>query len=191
MPWLKDAAELIVSELVTNAVTHAHPPFGHLVSTRLERLGAGIRIEVHDSDDRRPEPREASVEEEAGRGLGLVDALTGGHWGVSYRNGPGKSVWAVCVDGNAGEASGQGQRKRQRPRKLHQEPEALTWAREKCGLTKRALAHLIGISEQLMGEMESGWRSATPANLARISGVLNCPPVFLERKRCDTARPPS
>lgn len=191
MPQLKDSAELVVSELVTNAVTHAHPPYGQLISTRLERLGSGIRIEVHDSDSRRPEPREASAEEESGRGLGLVDALTGGRWGVSDRNGPGKVVWAVCADADAGDAPGRPRHKRHRPRRLRQEPEAVTWAREKSGLTKRALADLVGISEQLMGEMESGWRSATPANLAKIAHVLNCPPVVLERKRCGAARTPS
>lgn len=73
-------------------------------------------------------------------------------------------------------------RKRQRPRALHQEPEAVTWAREKAGLTKRALAGRAGISEQLMGEIESGWRSATPANLRKIADALNCPVVFLERR---------
>lgn len=72
---------------------------------------------------------------------------------------------------------------RTRPSRLHQEPEAVTWAREKAGLTKRALADLVGISEQLMGEIESGWRSATPANLAKIATALNCPVVMLERKR--------
>lgn len=74
-------------------------------------------------------------------------------------------------------------RQRTRPRRLHQEPEAVTWAREKSGLTKRALADLIGISEQLMGEIESGWRSATPANLIKIAEALNCPIVAVERKR--------
>jgi transcriptional regulator with XRE-family HTH domain len=68
---------------------------------------------------------------------------------------------------------------------LHHEPEAVTWARQKAGLTKRALAAAIGISEQLMGEIESGWRSATPANLTRIAEALNCPLVALERKRHD------
>ena len=72
---------------------------------------------------------------------------------------------------------------RTRPSRLHQEPEAVTWAREKAGLTKRALADRIGISEQLMGEIESGWRSATPANLVKIAEALNCPIVVLERKR--------
>lgn len=68
---------------------------------------------------------------------------------------------------------------------LNQEPGAVTWAREKAGLTKRALARRVGISEQLAGEIESGRRSATPANLARIAETLNCPMVFLERKRPD------
>lgn len=77
-------------------------------------------------------------------------------------------------------------RVRSAPRILHQEPQAVTWAREKAGLTKRALAARLGISEQLMGEIESGWRSATPVNLARIAKVLNCPVVALERKRADT-----
>lgn len=72
---------------------------------------------------------------------------------------------------------------RTRPSRLHQEPEAVTWAREKSGLTKRALADQVGISEQLMGEIESGWRSATPANLIKIAEALNCPIVVLERKR--------
>ena len=53
-------------------------------------------------------------------------------------------------------------RTRTRPNRPHQEPEAVTWTREKAGLAKRALASLVGISEQLMGEIESGWRSATP-----------------------------
>ncbi|MEC3996086.1 helix-turn-helix transcriptional regulator [Actinacidiphila sp. DG2A-62] len=76
-----------------------------------------------------------------------------------------------------------GPRTRTAPRRLHQEPEVVRWAREKAGLTKRALAETIGISEQLMGEIESGWRSATPANLKKIADALNCPLVALERKR--------
>ena len=62
----------------------------------------------------------------------------------------------------------------------------VTWARKKAGLTKRALAGQVGISEQLMNEIESGWRNATPANLAKIAKALNCPLVALERKRSGT-----
>jgi transcriptional regulator with XRE-family HTH domain len=74
-------------------------------------------------------------------------------------------------------------RTRTRPRALDHEPEAITWARKKAGLTKRALAREIGVSEQLIGEIESGWRNATPANLVKIAKALNCPVVSLERKR--------
>ncbi|MFG1806120.1 helix-turn-helix domain-containing protein [Streptomyces sp. NPDC049040] len=72
-------------------------------------------------------------------------------------------------------------RRRKRSPVLRQEPAGVTWAREKAGLTKRALARQVGISEQLMGEIESGWRSATPANLAKIAQALKCPVVILER----------
>ncbi|MFJ2957073.1 helix-turn-helix domain-containing protein [Streptomyces sp. NPDC087270] len=73
--------------------------------------------------------------------------------------------------------------RRRATNRLYQEPEAVTWARKMAGLTKRALAQRVGISEQLMGEIESGWRSATPANLIKIAEALNCPRVVLERKR--------
>ncbi|WP_435128802.1 helix-turn-helix domain-containing protein [Actinacidiphila sp. bgisy144] len=74
-------------------------------------------------------------------------------------------------------------RARARPRRLCQEPKAVTWAREREGLTKRALATRVGISEQLMGDIESGRRNTTPANLIKIAEALNCPVVVLERKR--------
>lgn len=77
---------------------------------------------------------------------------------------------------------------RKRPKTpLNQQPEAVTYAREKAGLTKRQLAEQIGISEQLMGEIESGWRNATPENLLKLAEALNCPLVVLERKREVTA----
>jgi transcriptional regulator with XRE-family HTH domain len=73
---------------------------------------------------------------------------------------------------------------RKRPKKpLNQEPEAVTYAREKAGLTKRELAERCGFSEQLMGEIESGWRNATAGNLLKIAEGCNCPVVVLERKR--------
>ncbi|MFI0895504.1 ATP-binding protein [Streptomyces sp. NPDC020983] len=99
---LTDTAELIVSELVTNAITHTYPPYGHLIATRLERLDSGIRIEVHDAGTALPERRRAGEDEESGRGLCLVDSLTGGQWGVSCRSGPGKAVWALCTEPGAG-----------------------------------------------------------------------------------------
>jgi hypothetical protein len=104
LPHLADSALMIVSELVTNAIAHAHPRQGTLVATRFERLPGGVRIEVHDRNTSKPELRQASADEEAGRGLSLVDVLTGGQWGVSDRNGPGQTVWAVCASDDGAEA---------------------------------------------------------------------------------------
>ncbi|MGW5349437.1 ATP-binding protein [Streptomyces sp. NPDC004031] len=95
---LSGAAELVVSELVTNSVRHARDPRGHVIRTQFERLGRGVRIEVHDAGESKPEQRDVSGEEESGRGLALVDAITGGRWGVSDREGVGKMVWALCTD---------------------------------------------------------------------------------------------
>lgn len=61
-------------------------------------------------------------------------------------------------------------------------PEAVTYARENAGLTKRALAEAMGISEQLMNDIEAGRRNATPANLQKLAQILNCPKVVLEAK---------
>jgi serine/threonine-protein kinase RsbW len=92
---LAEAAELVLSELLTNAVRHARVPRGRHIETRYERLPAGVRIEVHDADDTVPVRRQPRPDEESGRGLAVVDALTGTRWGVSGRQGPGKLVWAV------------------------------------------------------------------------------------------------
>jgi serine/threonine-protein kinase RsbW len=76
LPGLVDTAGLVVSELVTNAIIHGCPD-GHVLRTRFERLERGVRIEVHDADRRKPERGQASADAESGRGLDLVDALTG------------------------------------------------------------------------------------------------------------------
>ena len=70
---------------------------------------------------------------------------------------------------------------------LRHAPEAVTYAREKAGLTKRALAAKCGISEQLMGDIEAGRRNATPENLLKFATALNCPVVVLEAKRVTAA----
>ncbi|MBD0738209.1 ATP-binding protein [Streptomyces sp. CBMA29] len=97
---LADAAELVVSELVTNAVRHARGA-DRLIETRYQPTpDGGLRIEVHDADDRVPVVRQASAQDESGRGLHLVEALTDGRWGVlprAHREGAGavgKFVWA-------------------------------------------------------------------------------------------------
>lgn len=92
---LTETAELVLSELMTNAVRHARSPRGRLVETRYERTATGVRIEVHDAAGGIPRMRRAAADDEGGRGLALVDVLTGRRWGVSSRRGVGKLVWAL------------------------------------------------------------------------------------------------
>ncbi|MFG3102688.1 ATP-binding protein [Streptomyces sp. NPDC048182] len=87
----RDDVLLCVSELATNALLHGVPPGrGYLVRLALHADGV-LRMEVHDSGPgelRTPEPSE---DDEGGRGLLLVAALSD-KWGVGERN-PGKIVW--------------------------------------------------------------------------------------------------
>ncbi|WP_329133944.1 ATP-binding protein [Streptomyces sp. NBC_01476] len=92
---LADQAELVLSELLTNAVRHGIPAEGREIETRYKCIGAGVRIEVHDTNESRPVLQKAAADAESGRGLSLVDAVTGSRWGVSERDGVGKLVWAV------------------------------------------------------------------------------------------------
>jgi anti-sigma regulatory factor (Ser/Thr protein kinase) len=87
---LVDVAELLVSELATNAVTHTDATtFGASV-TRTGPYSA--RIVVTDTSRTRPNPVTAPGEDEHGRGLLLVAALADG-WGSELVHG-GKRVWA-------------------------------------------------------------------------------------------------
>lgn len=74
-------------------------------------------------------------------------------------------------------------RRRRRNQPLDHEPEAVTYARKKAGLTKRQLAATCGWSEQLQGDIESGRRNAPYERLLKIAEACNCPVVILERKR--------
>lgn len=70
------------------------------------------------------------------------------------------------------------------PATFNHEPEAVTYARQKAGLTKTELAQRLGVALSLVSQIESGRRNATPAMLLRLADALNCPIVVLERKRC-------
>ncbi|MCP9943617.1 ATP-binding protein [Streptomyces somaliensis] len=94
-----DTAELVVSELFTNAVVHTGS--GRVVCELRDR-GECVRIAVHDEGWRvtgrrlRPAGRE-----EFGRGLLLVDAMCSA-WGThDARHGAGRVVWAELVHGAA------------------------------------------------------------------------------------------
>ena len=101
MTHLEQPAVLIVSELVTNVVLHAHCP-APLMILRLQTAGGFVRIDVEDADPGRPQPRTPASLDESGFGLMLVAALAH-RWGV--RDTPsGKAVWAE-LDTRPGSAS--------------------------------------------------------------------------------------
>ena len=91
--WGLDAvrwsAELVLTELATNAVLHARET-GFTVA--LQALpGGAVRIEVADGSVRVPRLCDYGVQATTGRGVGLVADLSR-DWGVRGRPG-GKTVW--------------------------------------------------------------------------------------------------
>jgi anti-sigma regulatory factor (Ser/Thr protein kinase) len=94
-----DLAEMVISELVTNAIaaSRASAPAGtdpRPITYRLTADGRELRIEVWDPDPA-PPPQQAALpgdDDESGRGLFIVAALSSG-WGTYSCNG-GKVVWS-------------------------------------------------------------------------------------------------
>ncbi|MEU2427734.1 ATP-binding protein [Streptomyces sp. NPDC007851] len=87
-PQMIQTAELLVSELITNAIRHGSgPPL-----IRLTWNGRWLRIAVSDAGDRWPRKRATSSTEPGGFGMQLLELLAG-RWGVT-RCHPGKTVWA-------------------------------------------------------------------------------------------------
>ena len=86
MRW---SAELVLAELATNAVLHAHES-GFSVTLQALPDGA-LRIEVADGSVRVPRVCDYGVQATTGRGVGLVADLSR-EWGVHGRPG-GKTVW--------------------------------------------------------------------------------------------------
>ncbi|MBO2455712.1 ATP-binding protein [Actinomadura barringtoniae] len=95
---LMDDALLVVSELATNSI-RACP--GHLIALVLRTIPGALIIEVHDPSQAPPRPRRASVADDGGRGLEIVDHLAE-LWGTHWPAGGGKIVWAK-MPVNAGE----------------------------------------------------------------------------------------
>ncbi|KIF07508.1 histidine kinase [Streptomyces sp. RSD-27] len=97
LPELGFATELILSELVTNALRHGSAP----VRVRLLH-DHGLTCEVWDGSSTAPHLRYAATTDEGGRGLFLVAQLSE-HWGTRYTPG-GKVIWAELGPPGAAEA---------------------------------------------------------------------------------------
>lgn len=99
LPELAEDVELLVSELVTNAIKHSR---GTEITMTL-RLGSGVlRLGVSDRTGRFPQIQQPNDDAEGGRGLQLVQCITqqhGGTWGFSP---DGASTWCKIPTTPAG-----------------------------------------------------------------------------------------
>ncbi len=91
-----DLTELIVSELVTNAMIHGE---GN-IEVRLSCAACGdLWVEVRDEGAGRPARQRPGTDDEWGRGLALIDGLIelyeGARGVVADSNGPGKTVYVA------------------------------------------------------------------------------------------------
>jgi hypothetical protein len=100
MAGLADTTELLVSELVTNAVwacehlrARADVPAVPVTYLWLTSDGQSLMIHVWDPSDEMPVRRNSGFDDESGRGLRLVDHLAK-DWGA-YRKETGKVVWVL------------------------------------------------------------------------------------------------
>jgi anti-sigma regulatory factor (Ser/Thr protein kinase) len=89
MEKLSEAAQLVVSELVTNACIHVHDS---VIAIECEAALDVAIVAVWDESPVGPEIRLADIDAEGGRGLLLVASLSD-RWGW-YECLGGKTVWA-------------------------------------------------------------------------------------------------
>ena len=94
-----ETAELLVSELVSNAVMHAGTPIDLTVSIS---DAPALTVGVTDGSPHRPVPRSYGETASTGRGLRLVEDLSD-EWGVTVRD-TGKTVWFRVSGAHSGPA---------------------------------------------------------------------------------------
>ena len=84
----EDAVELLVTELVTNAIFHGRSE----PEVALLLLPGAIRVEVADDSPTMPRLNRAELDAESGRGVALVEELAS-RWGAEPTQAGGKTVW--------------------------------------------------------------------------------------------------
>ncbi len=88
LAWLAESTALIVSELVTNAITHAHS----VTILDLELTDHWLQVSVTDTSRALPQLRTPEPVAEHGRGVYLINLLAT-RWGVEHLA-SGKRIWA-------------------------------------------------------------------------------------------------
>ena len=86
---IADDAELVISELVTNALVHA----GTDINLACRWVTDGLRVEVGDGSPHHPSARAYGATASTGRGLGVLGEIAAS-WGVEEAP-PGKIVWCL------------------------------------------------------------------------------------------------
>ena len=85
-----DAAELVVSELVTNALLHTGS--SATLTLRHDVDLARLHVGVEDASTRHPQPRDGGDDATGGRGMQIVEVVCERWWVAPH--GDGKTVWA-------------------------------------------------------------------------------------------------
>ncbi len=93
LTYVLDDVQLVVSELVTNAIVHARSP----VRVMVEELPFCLKVSVYDRSAELPATRlseQVDGDAEGGRGLWVTNACST-DWGVEPGRGGDKHVWAI------------------------------------------------------------------------------------------------
>jgi len=92
---LLDDVEVVLSELMGNAVRHARPIAGGVLLVGWRVADDELTLRVTDGGSlKRIEPRDSSPMADSGRGLHIVERLAS-TWGVTDHAGSLRTVWAV------------------------------------------------------------------------------------------------
>ncbi|GAA2238682.1 ATP-binding protein [Streptomyces nogalater] len=84
-------------ELMSNAIRHIRRPAGRETGVRIAQYNGRLRVEVADASHARPVPKTAATDDEHGRGLAIISALSV-RWGCCpRRHGIGKAVWVELL----------------------------------------------------------------------------------------------
>ena len=95
VPVDQDAALLLTSELVTNAVRHESGQGAQAVMLVISCSRGRLRVDVHDTSRSLPAVADVPADAETGRGLLLVETLSD-EWGF-YRTPAGKAVYFTLL----------------------------------------------------------------------------------------------
>jgi anti-sigma regulatory factor (Ser/Thr protein kinase) len=91
-----DDAELVVAELASNAVIHGFSGTDGEFDVFLAPRSDGLEVAIDDASSKLPARVEATEDDDHGRGLVLVQALSL-RWGTVVCPGGGKRIWAVIA----------------------------------------------------------------------------------------------